>query len=133
MDAESDMFLSEALDLLSSTTILGALYGITFTLYCLCARQLCLNLHKPDNRRRAGLSLGLVSILFFCATGILTLSGRMTQVFYIDHAEFPGGPFQYEGSTFDTTNKFYFGTLGILNVVVGLLTTAIQVSHQTNL
>lgn len=67
MGTESRLSLFEALDLISSTTILGVFYGIVFSLYVLCGWSLYLKLQNPDKRRQAKFSLGYISVLFFCA------------------------------------------------------------------
>lgn len=122
------ILLLEALDVISSTTFQGAFYGITLTLYCLCARSLLLNLQTPDKQRRAQFSLFYISFLFFCITGSFAVNGRLIQVVYINHANFPGGPLEYEvsyNSTIDSNDL----TGSILNCIIDVLTSAIQVSH----
>jgi hypothetical protein len=132
MGAESAVYLSKVLNLISGTTIIGVLYGITFTLYCLCAWSLYLQLKKPDNRRRARFSLGYISFLFFCATGAIGSSGRIIQLTYINHANFPGGPLGYE-ATYNSTTISCFTIGGTLEVIIEVLTMAIQVGHLPNL
>lgn len=74
--------------LIGGTTIPGVTYGITFALYCLCARSLYLQLQKPDQRRRrAMLTLGCISFLFLCVTALLALNTRFIQLFYVDHVD----------------------------------------------
>lgn len=126
MGTGRSVFDIEAFDLIGSTTILGVLYGVTFMLYSLCAWHLYLNLQKPDNQGRAKFSLGCISLLFFCTTAHLALNTRMTQMFYIDHADFPGGPLQYEQS-YDPAAIPYFGAVGILELIVEAMTMVIQV------
>jgi len=132
MGAESSLFLDEAFDLISATTISGVFYGITFSLYCLCAWPLYFKLQKPDEQRRARLSLGYISLLFLCLTGGLVLGVRLNQLAYINHADFPGGPIGYEQTYNSTTNTNY--TIGgVLELTVEVLTMTIQVGHQPNL
>lgn len=128
MSIEIRPFLNEALELIATTTILGVVYGVVFILYCLCARSLYLDFQKPDKRRRASFSIGYTSVLLFCATGTLAFNARVNQLSYIDHADFPGGPFIYILSR-DSTIISYSTTAGILELVVDFLTMAIQVGH----
>ncbi len=126
--AQSTIFLFEALDVLGCTTVLGVFYGIALTLYCLCAQSLYSQLHKPDQQRQAQFNLGYVSLLLFCATGILALNTRMIQLAYINHADFPGGPFAFEGDRNSTTSSLILPS-NILDLTIEILTMAIQVSH----
>lgn len=123
--------LLEALDLVSNTTILGTFYGIIFTLYCLCARSLYLQLLKPDERRQAKFTLAYISLLFACTTAFLALNARFVQLAYINHSDFPGGPLEYEDSL-DSSTKPYVISGGILDLIVKVATMAIQVSHQSD-
>jgi hypothetical protein len=123
MGAESTLFLREAFDLLGKTTIRGVLYGITFSLYCLCARLLYLQLQAPDKRRRARFSLGYISFFFFCLTVDVAVDARVRQLAYINHVDdFPGGPLKYTNNPYDTIS-------GVLAVIIEVSTTAIQVGH----
>lgn len=128
MSIERRPFLDETLELIATTTILGVVYGIVFILYCLCAWSLYLDFQKPDKRRHASFSFGYTSLLFFCATGTLTFNARVNQLSYIDHADFPGGPFIYLLSH-DSTIISCVTTDGILELAIEVLTMAIQVGH----
>ncbi len=123
---QKTLFLWEAIDLLSSTTVLGAFYGISFTLYCLCARSLYLQLQVPDKRRQARFALGYTSFLFLCATCILAINARLDQVSYINHADYPGGPLLYEVTHSQTTDSYVTAGATFI-VIIEVLTTAIQV------
>lgn len=121
-------FLFEAFDIISCTTTIGVLYGIAFTLYCLCSVPLYSNLQKPNMRRRARFSFFYISFLTVGITGILLTNGRVIQIAYINYADFPGGPLQYEASSNSFTNSI--GVIGsILDSIVEALTAAIQVGH----
>lgn len=63
--AQNQALVLEAFDLISSTTILGVFYGVSFTLYCLCARSLYLHLQEVDKQRHARFAIGYISIVFF--------------------------------------------------------------------
>lgn len=125
MATKRTLFLDEALDLIGCTTILGVSYGITFSLYCPCAWSLYLKIQQPDKRYRAGFTLGYISLLFFCATAYLSMNVRVIQLAYINHADFPGGPLIYEGSS---ATMPYDGAAEILDFVIEVLIMAIQVS-----
>lgn len=126
MGAKDSVFLFESLDLITSTTVLGVLYGIAFALYCLCTYSLYLQLQKPDRRRRAIFLLGYTSLLLFCATVILVLNARMIKVTYVNHADFPGGPLAYENS-YNSTTMLNVAVGSSLGLIVEVLTVAIQV------
>lgn len=124
--------LYEAFDLLSSTTILGVLYGIAFTLYCHCARLLCLQLSNPGRRKQARFSLAYISLILICGTAYLALVARFMQLAYIDHANDPGGPRGFKVS-YNSTTEIYGAAIGIFDLAVEVLTMAIQVSYRPNL
>lgn len=128
MGVENLIFLAESFDLIGATTVLGVLYGITFTLYCHCSWQLYLKLQNPDNRRQARITLGYISVVFLCTTGLLAFSTRLIQVAYISHGDFFGGPLVYEETPHSTVGP-YFATMGILESIVEVLTMVIQVGH----
>lgn len=121
-------FSFEVFNLISSTTIIGVLYGATFVLYCLCAWSLYLKLRKPDKRFCTKFSFGYISFLFFCLTGLLALNSRMAQMAYINNADFPGGPLEYQRS-YTSITKSYVTAGSTLNFIVEVLTMAVQVSH----
>lgn len=128
--AQRTLFLYEALDFISNATIFGVCYGIVFTLYCLCTQSLYSQLHKPDQRRQAKFNLGYLSLLLFCATGILALNTRVVQVAYINHANFPGGPFAFENERNPTTGSFDTAA-SVLDLVIEVLTMAVQVRRRS--
>lgn len=123
--AHSLTIILETFDLISSTTILGTLYGIVFTLYCFCARTLYL---QPDNRKQAVSTLSCISFLLLCATGYLAVNARIIQLVYIEHADYPGAPLNYEASI-DSTKEQYNILAGVFDLVLQTLTMAVQVSH----
>ncbi len=129
MSAESQdkLFLYEACDLIGSTTVIGVSYGIPFSLYSLCARPLYLQLREQEKQRRAGFTIGCISLLLFCETGNLAMNSRLIQVSYINHADFPGGVRAYEFSHSSAAISFYT-TFGILELIVEVTAMSIQVS-----
>lgn len=127
MGAENISFLAETFSLISCTTIIGVLYGIAFSLYCLCACQLYRKLQKPGERHQARLSLGFLSILLVCATGILALNARVIQLAYVIHdSDFPGGPLEYEAWYNSTPNSIAGSVLDLI-IEVSIMMT--QVGH----
>lgn len=49
-------------------------------------------------------------------------------MFYIDHADFPGGPLEYE-HLYNPTTDSYFTACSIFDLIIEVLTMVIQVSH----
>lgn len=125
---QSKTLLTESFDLISNTTVLGVLHGIACTLYCLCARSLYLQTREPDKRGQARFTLAYISLLLFCSMVYFILTVRMNQLAYINHADFPGGPFAYE-KTYNSTTESYEIAIGVLDMIVESLTMAIQVSY----
>ncbi len=125
---QHDFFPYEAFDLISCTTIIGVSYGIALKLYCLCACSLYLQLREPDTGRQAKFTLGFISLLLFCTAIILALNSRVIQLAYVNHADFPGGPLEYEDS-YTPTIKIYGAVGSTIDLVVEVLTMAIQVSQ----
>lgn len=132
MGHSGKLYFYEVFDVLSSTTILGVFYGITFSLYCLCARPLYLNLQNPGKRRHAMFSLGFISLLLFCATGCVAMNARIIQLAYVDHADSPGGPYVYE-SLYGSAVRPYQTMDGVLELIIVVLTMSMQVGDQPNL
>ncbi len=126
--SQSRAFIWEALDLIGSTTILGVSYGIALTLYFLCARSLYLQLQVPDKRRQARFTLAYISILLFCATCILAMNTRIDQLAYTNHADFLGGPLEYE-ALYNPTNNFIYIADAILDLIVETSLMGIKVCH----
>ncbi len=121
------LLLLEAFDLISCTTVPGVVYGVTFMLFCLCARLLYLELQVPARRKEARFNLfnlGFISVQLCFATIYVALNARTIQLAYIDHADFPGGPVAYEL----LANVPYVVAAGIFNLPLQTLKIAIQVS-----
>ncbi len=128
---QSELFLLETFDLISSTTILGAFYGIAFTLYCLCARLLYLQLRERNQQRQARFTLVIISLTLLCTTIYLALNARIIQLAYINHSDFPGGPLAYETLKNPVIGPHARAT-GIIDMVVKVMMLAVQVSHRSN-
>ncbi len=122
---DTEITLSEALDLISSTTVTAGLYGLIFTLYCLCLCSLYPQLREPDHRGQVIFTMVYTSIIIFCLTIFLALNARIIQLAYINHKDYPGGPMGYESSVLFTQPIFLLSSS--LSLIVEILTTAIQV------
>ncbi len=125
------MFLLESFDLFSSTTILGALYGIALALYCSCARSLYLRLQEANKQRQTLFALAYISLVLLLTTVNLALIAQIIQLDYVNHPNFPGGPFVYETSMNNSTLRPYATANGILDLAVKVMMLAIQVSHRS--
>ncbi|KXN84542.1 hypothetical protein AN958_12353 [Leucoagaricus sp. SymC.cos] len=96
MSTSSGSSLLNAVFLIGLTTINGTLYGIAFTLFCLCALSLYLQLRDPEHRRQTIFTL--VHMSFIMAIGLINLAvdARGMQESFINHADDPeGGGFMY--------------------------------------
>lgn len=118
----------ESVQLIGRTTILGVFYGIAFSLYCLCARLLYLQLQEPDQRRRARLSLGYISVLMFCTLGSLAVNTGMMQLVYVKHRDFPGGPLGFQAQLNAVTTGYAL-TASVFDFIVLVSILATQVSN----
>lgn len=125
--------LREAFDLFSSTTVSGVLYGVVLVLYYLCLRPLCHRFRNAHHRRQAIFSLVHASLVVIWGTVFLALSTRSMQLVYLDHATYPGGPYEYEVSVLShqpiaplsSTSSFMVAIL-TLGIQVGLLLALIH-------
>ncbi|KAF9443155.1 hypothetical protein P691DRAFT_788418 [Macrolepiota fuliginosa MF-IS2] len=95
MSAQQQL-LWEDLDLISSTTINGVLYGIALSLYVLAARSLYPQLKDLHQRRRAIFIFVYNSVVMICGIIFLALATRGAQLSYIDHNTFVGEPIEYQ-------------------------------------
>jgi hypothetical protein len=97
MGTSSRLLYAETVDLVSLTTIGAVLYGIVFTLYCLCTWASYFQLREPDRHRQAISSLVYTSLVMLCGLGVLATDTYYIQTSFINHASYPGGPQAYEG------------------------------------
>ncbi len=134
--AQSKLFRYEAWDLIGSTTVHGTAYGIAFTLYCLCARSLYVQMTSdPNKRRQAKFTIGYITLLFLFMTVGLAMSSRMIQLAYIIHSDFPGnpgGPLAYE-SLHNLPNNAIHTVEGVLDLITKVSIMGIQVYIQPNI
>lgn len=118
----------EALDLICSTTVAGTLFGLTFTLYCLCAWSLYRQIKDSgqlSQRKRNVFTLGYMTAVMLCGFTLLFLNSFLARIVYIDHADYPGGPFNFEASAQSIQPLFASGQSVIL--LLDLLTLATQI------
>lgn len=120
------VILYEAANLIGSTTINGALYGIAFALYILCVRSLYPQFKNADQQRRALFTFAYTSVVVICGLIFVALVTQITQLSYVVHRKFPGGPTAYEAEYLFTQPIGI--TVGAFSVVVDLLTLGVQVS-----
>ncbi|KAF9447028.1 hypothetical protein P691DRAFT_672312 [Macrolepiota fuliginosa MF-IS2] len=116
--------LFEALDLISSTTFSGALWGISFGLYILCARAVRPQLKEAHHRRNIKFTFAYTSVVIACDTILLATTAWLTQQAFIGHADFPGGPSEFENQ------NLYSEPTGVahmtFSVIIDVLTLGIQ-------
>ena len=96
------LLLVTQLELVSGTTAGGTLYGIAFSLYCLYLHASLPQLRDHDRRRQTQFMITYSTIIMICGLCYLVSNAWVIQDAYVKHANFPGGPFLYELSTFLT-------------------------------
>jgi hypothetical protein len=84
--------VSEAVTLISGTTVSGAFYAFVLILYCLAARLSYSQLRNVDGKikRPTAFTLALASLMM-CATIDVTLSNIQIRITYVDYGSLPGG------------------------------------------
>ncbi|KAF7760990.1 hypothetical protein Agabi119p4_10399 [Agaricus bisporus var. burnettii] len=129
MDAKrsltGNLLLVTQLELVSTTTAAGTLYGIAFLLYCLYLHALLPQLRDNDRRRKTQFMITYSSIIMLCGFYFLLLNAWVIQDAYIKHADFPEGPYGYEGSTYVTQPAIAVGL--VCEFVIDILTASIQI------
>ncbi|KAF7760975.1 hypothetical protein Agabi119p4_10384 [Agaricus bisporus var. burnettii] len=113
------------LELVSSTTAAGTLYGIAFSLYCLYLHASIPRLRDHDRRRQTQFMITISTIIMLCGLYYLISDAWVIQDAYIKHANFPGGPLAYENSTFLSQPAIAVGLVCV--AVVDISTGAIQI------
>ncbi|XP_006456364.1 hypothetical protein AGABI2DRAFT_122268 [Agaricus bisporus var. bisporus H97] len=119
------LLLITQLELVSATTAAGTLYGIAFSLYCLYLHASLPQLQDHDRRRQTQFMITISTIIMLCGLYYLVLNAWVIQDAYVKHADFPGGPFVYEGSTVLTQPAIAVGF--VCQSVVDISTGAIQI------
>jgi hypothetical protein len=121
------ILLGTQLELVTTTTVAGTLYGIAFTLFCLYIHSLTPQLRDGDRKRQAKFMLVYSTVIMFCGLVNLVTNTWITQDGYIKHADNFGGPFYYISSNFRTPVIIVSFTC---QMAIDVLTSAIQVrSH----
>ncbi|KAF9445027.1 hypothetical protein P691DRAFT_785804 [Macrolepiota fuliginosa MF-IS2] len=119
------ILLSEAIDLVSFTTINGLLYGIALSLYALSARSLYLQLKDPDRRRQATFMFIYSSAVMAFGLVYFALATRVAIIAYLFHNNFVGNPI------LEQITQLFNDPPGIardvFNLLVDTMTLAIQI------
>ncbi|XP_006464138.1 hypothetical protein AGABI2DRAFT_120914 [Agaricus bisporus var. bisporus H97] len=118
--------LATQLELVSTTTTGGTLYGIAFCLYCLYLHASLPRLREHDRRRQAQFMMSYSSIIMLCGLCNLILNTWINQDAYIKHANFPGGPLAYQKTTY-LTQPAGIAVVLVCVLVIDILTAAIQI------
>ncbi|KAF7760989.1 hypothetical protein Agabi119p4_10398 [Agaricus bisporus var. burnettii] len=119
------LLLTTQLELVSTTTAAGTLYGIAFSLYCLYLHASLPQLRDHDRRRTTQFMIIYSSIIMLCGLYFLILNAWVIQDAYIKHANFPKGPYAYEESTYVTQPALAVGL--VCESVIDVLTASIQI------
>ncbi|KAF9447027.1 hypothetical protein P691DRAFT_823347 [Macrolepiota fuliginosa MF-IS2] len=122
---DPQLLLWESLDLISSTTINGVLYGIALSLYVLASRALYPQLKISGQQKHAVFMFVYTSLVMTCGVILLVLSMRRVQLAYIDHNTFPGEPFEYL-KAYSYSQPVGIGE-AVFNLVNDVLTLGIQI------
>ncbi|KAF5362243.1 hypothetical protein D9756_001992 [Leucocoprinus leucothites] len=109
---------SEAIDLVSTTTIQGVLYGIGFILYCMCQRLLYKDFRKGDKPRHTILLFLHSFLVFVVASMVLVILTQTALLAYLDHNDSVGSPILYEKGLLPVKPP---STYKLLNIVIGPL------------
>ena len=109
-DETNTNLLSDRINLIAATTLLGVTYGIMATLYCMTTYSLLKKLHRRNTRsgshsnslsrsrtewRKTLFYLAYTSVLFVLATLYAAGNSQNAIVAYVDNRLYPGGPYQY--------------------------------------
>jgi hypothetical protein len=124
--------VSEAVNLISGTTVSGALYTLVVILYCLSARLSYSQFWNLDGKikRQTVFILALASLMTICATIDVVLSNIEIRITYVDYGTLPGGPLGLAAGLHATTvTRVRFLVL----LVDNLLILAVLVSFFTSL
>jgi hypothetical protein len=122
--------LRESLDLFGSTTVSSALYAIVLMFYCLSFHHFYRRIRDTHYRRSAIFSLVHASLVTLWSTVFLALTTWSMHDIYLDHATYPGGPYQYEVGIF--SQQVISPLTSTSSFMLGILTLGIQVSRYVN-
>ncbi|KAF7762013.1 hypothetical protein Agabi119p4_10005 [Agaricus bisporus var. burnettii] len=119
------LLLLNQLELVSGTTVAGTFYGIAFSLYCLYLHASIPRLREHDRRRQTQFMMTFSSMIMLCGLYYLVSNAWVIQDAYIKHANFPGGPFIYETTTYNTQPVIAVGLVCVS--IIDISTAAIQI------
>jgi uncharacterized membrane protein YozB (DUF420 family) len=122
---QGEVLLVNQLDLVTTTTVAGTLYGIAFTLFCLYVNSLALQLRDGDRKRHAKFMLAYSTVIMLCGLYYLVSNAWVTQDANIKHSSHLGGPETYIASTIHSNPVIAVGFA--CEMVINTLTSAIQV------
>ncbi|KAJ3555156.1 hypothetical protein NP233_g12273 [Leucocoprinus birnbaumii] len=80
-------------------------YGIAFTLYCICARNLISQIRTGSNTRRAKAMLVYITLTTLCGTVYFASETRVALNGFVRYRAFPGGPWAYTLYAFSSTEN----------------------------
>jgi hypothetical protein len=125
---EGELLIINQLDLLSSTTVAGALYGLAFALFCLYVHAIGRQLREGERTRQAKFMLAYSIVVMICGTYYLVASAWVAQDAYIKHSDYPDSPYSYVISTYPTSPVIWLALA--CQQTVDALTSAIQVCRR---
>ncbi|KAF9440905.1 hypothetical protein P691DRAFT_816436 [Macrolepiota fuliginosa MF-IS2] len=118
------LLLWEHLNLISTTTVNGVLYGIALSLYVLSVQLFYSQLQAPNQRRHVMFIFAYTSVVMICKIISLTLQTWIVQLAYIDHNTFPRATKEYEEIYLFTQSGGIMADA--FNLVIDILTLGIQ-------
>jgi hypothetical protein len=117
--------LLNQLDLVSTSTACGMLYGIVFTLFCLYVHSLAPQFCERNRRQQAKFMLAYSAFIKLCGLYYLLSNAWATQDAYVKHSKYPNGPYFYLLSMFHGGPMILLAL--ICQVIIDMLTLTIQV------
>lgn len=121
--------LNEAVNLITSTTVLAVFYTLLFVLYCLSARLCYFQLrdHNGNINRQTAFTMAFITVLLICATMDIVISNRHVQMDFIVNNTLPGGPLGFPATLrIITTLRID----GIVNLVEDFLILGVLVNQR---
>jgi hypothetical protein len=122
---QGEALRANQIELVSTTTVAGTLYGIAFSVFCLYVHSLAPQFRDGDRKRRAMFMLGYSTVILLCGLYSLVAKAGITQDGYIKHNNYLGGPLLYVESTYHSSPVF--AVFIVSELVVDILTAVIQV------
>jgi hypothetical protein len=122
---QGELLFVNQLELVTLTTVAGTLYGIAFTLFCLYVRLLAPQLRGGNRKRQAKFMLSYSTVIMLCGLYGVVYCAWFAQDAYIKHNNYPGGPYFYIRSTYNTNPQTI--VVFTIQTTIDALTLAIQV------